>query len=340
MRKWMAMIAAMACILALAGCNRSSMHHPIRKEPEDITLEMPAEPTAEAPCAMVPMVMVEDTLYMDTGYENNVNARCGMMDGEITSQVHGSQKPTINGQSNFGTGYSYQYGSREGTIDVYMNGKWRIFATEEVRQEIQFPEQKAEDNHTGSNDNHTGRTLTQEEIDSINDAFAPILYDKQGNPMATNIWSCFFTSHYEDIRDMDFGAFLMYYPADGSVVSEEEFAVLKDCEDFPFQGVAALSDMPVPVHKYSARIINLILKEYAGITLEDLDTSTVNYLSEYDAFYNYTSDYAPGMFLCTRGEIDGDIVRLYEDSDNGTDRLILKKEGDRYLVAAHQQLAG
>ena len=331
MRKWLAMIAAMACILALTGCNRGSMHHPFRKEPE--------EPTAEAPCAMVPMVMVEDTLYLDTGYESNVNTRCGMMDGEITSQVHGSQKPAINGQSNFGTGYSYQYGSREGTIDVYMNGKWRIFATEEVRQNIQFPKQEAEDSQTGGNENHTGRTLTQEEIDSINDAFAPVLYDKQGNPMGTNIWSCFFTSYYEDIRDMDFEAFLRYYPADGSVVGEEEFASLKDCEEFPFPGVSALSDMPVPVHKYSARIINLLLKEYAGITLEDLDTSKVNHLSEYDAFYNYTSDYAPGMFLCTRGEIDGDCVRLYEESENGTDRLTLKREGDRYLVAAHEHLA-
>mgnify|MGYP003308216386 CR=1 FL=1 len=337
MRKWMAMIAAMACILALAGCNRSSMHHPIRKEPEDITLEMPAEPTAEAPCAMVPMVMVEDTLYMDTGYESNVNARCGMMDGEITSQVHGSQKPTINGQSNFGTGYSYQYGSREGTIDVYMNGKWRIFATEEVRQEIQFPEQKAEDNQTGGNDNHTGRTLTQEEIDSINDAFAPILYDKQGNPMAANIWSCFFTSYYDDIRDMDFAEFLMYYPSDGSTVDRHEFDALRNQEDFWFKNAESLDNMPVPVHKLSARIVELTLKEYAGITLKDLDTSKVDYLAEYDAFYIYTSDYAPGIFQCTRGEIDGDLVRLYEETDNGTDILTLRKDGDRYLIVAHQQ---
>lgn len=87
----------------------------------------------------IPMVMVNGELYLDTGKESTVMARCGMMDGEITSQVDGSKAPTIDNQSNFGTGYGYQYGPIEGTIEIKMNGKWWIFATEEVRQEIQFP---------------------------------------------------------------------------------------------------------------------------------------------------------------------------------------------------------
>lgn len=43
-------------------------------------------------------------------------------------------------QSNFGTGYGYQYGETEGTIEIYMDDMWRIFATKEVRQKLQFPE--------------------------------------------------------------------------------------------------------------------------------------------------------------------------------------------------------
>ena len=85
------------------------------------------------------MVMVNGTLYLDTGKESTVMARCGMMDGEITSQVPGNEEPTVDDQSNFGIGYGYQYGPIEGTIEIKMNGKWWIFATEEVRQEIQFP---------------------------------------------------------------------------------------------------------------------------------------------------------------------------------------------------------
>ena len=38
--------------------------------------------------------MVNGELYIDTGHESTVEARCGVMDGEITSEVDGSEKPT------------------------------------------------------------------------------------------------------------------------------------------------------------------------------------------------------------------------------------------------------
>ena len=93
---------------------------------------------------LIPMVMVDGKLYLDTGMESSVEARCGVMDGEITSSVDGTQKPTQDGESNFGTGFGYQYGPQEGTIEVFMNEKWWVFATEEVRQEIQFPSDTTE----------------------------------------------------------------------------------------------------------------------------------------------------------------------------------------------------
>lgn len=88
---------------------------------------------------LIPMVMVNGTLYLDTGHESKIEARCGVMDGEITSQVDGNKQPSVDDQSNFGTGYGYQYGATEGTIELFMNGKWWIFATEKARQKIQFP---------------------------------------------------------------------------------------------------------------------------------------------------------------------------------------------------------
>lgn len=89
--------------------------------------------------ALIPMVMVNGTLYLDTGYESDAIERTDHFDGEITSQVDGSERPSVDDQSNFGTGYGYQYGKTEGTIELLMNGKWWIFATEEARQAIQFP---------------------------------------------------------------------------------------------------------------------------------------------------------------------------------------------------------
>ena len=87
----------------------------------------------------LPMVMVNGTLYLDTGFESDAIERTDHFDGEITSKVDGSKEPTVNDQSNFGTGYGYQYGKKEGTIELLINGRWWIFATEEVRQALQFP---------------------------------------------------------------------------------------------------------------------------------------------------------------------------------------------------------
>lgn len=95
---------------------------------------------------LIPMVMVDGELYLDTGYESTIEGRCGVMDGQITSEVDGSKRPTVNDQSNFGTGFDYQYGSTEGTIEIFMNGKWWIFATEEARHEMQFTPQSESNN--------------------------------------------------------------------------------------------------------------------------------------------------------------------------------------------------
>lgn len=74
----------------------------------------------------IPMVMVNNKLYYDTGKESTLDGRCGVMDGKITSTVDGSEIPTQNDQSNFGTGFEYQYGSDD-TIEIFMNEKWIVF---------------------------------------------------------------------------------------------------------------------------------------------------------------------------------------------------------------------
>ena len=76
--------------------------------------------------ALIPMVMINDQMYYDTGRTNNV-ARCGVVDGEITSSVESWERPVENNQSNFGSGFEYQVGMEEGTIEIYMNDNWCVF---------------------------------------------------------------------------------------------------------------------------------------------------------------------------------------------------------------------
>lgn len=178
--------------------------------------------------------------------------------------------------------------------------------------------------------------LTEEEIASLNELLSPIVYDKQGGIIGASPWSCFFTSYYRDVRALDFEKFMRYFPGDGSTASAEEFELLKGTEGWPFSQEDTLDTIPVPIHKYPARLVDAILLEYAGITTAEVDTSGVAYLEEYDAYYNYTSDFGAASFHCTSGERVGDILYLYSETEQGTIRLTLREAGNSYHVLALQ----
>lgn len=76
-----------------------------------------------------PMVMINGELYYDTGKESDIGARCGVMDGKILSTVDGTDIPTEDNQSNFGSGYEYQYVG-DGGIDIVIDQKWIRFEKE------------------------------------------------------------------------------------------------------------------------------------------------------------------------------------------------------------------
>lgn len=81
------------------------------------------------------MVMINGILYLDTGKESTVEGRCGVMDGEIVSTVDSDEKPTQDNQSNFGTGYAYQYGP-ENTVEIFKDETWWIFEAEPQTSEL------------------------------------------------------------------------------------------------------------------------------------------------------------------------------------------------------------
>ena len=177
--------------------------------------------------------------------------------------------------------------------------------------------------------------LTEEEIADYNEAFEPMLYDEQGNP-SVNPLSHFLRVYYDKPENLNLADFLRYYPSDEIVTNEAEFETLKAEENWPFGADMILGDMPVPIHKFSADTVNEVLKEYMGITLDDLSGAGMDeliYLKDYDAYYNFTSDAAFGSFVCTSGEIQGDIIRLY--GDNAT--LTLEKQSDGFLFVSHQR---
>lgn len=80
------------------------------------------------PRPAVPMaVRIHGEIYTATGQPSTVTARCGVMDGEITSSAAANEYPQEDNQSNFGSGFGYQYGREDGQIEILIKDKWMVF---------------------------------------------------------------------------------------------------------------------------------------------------------------------------------------------------------------------
>ena len=192
-----------------------------------------------------------------------------------------------------------------------------------------------------------GMPLSTEELTRFNDIFfaaqADINYFLPVNG--------FFTSHYDDVTKLDFVEFLRYYPDDGILEEKDasEFEALSKDPNFPWNAgdfgeeTLTVNDLPTPTHRILRTSVDETLQKYAGITTADLkNTEGVCYLSEYDAYYNFTSDFGPGLFECVGGKKDGNIVRLWSDADiydGHRDLLTLQEKDGNYYIKSFQNIA-
>ena len=185
----------------------------------------------------------------------------------------------------------------------------------------------------------TATPLTQEQIDAVNAVFAD--YERSTDDTLGHFAvNGFFTSTYDDVRELNLNNFLTYFgECGGHDISEEEFAQLNAKWGFRVDSVA---DFPLPIHCYPASAVEGVLRRFAGIGLADLKDiqepfSDYTYLEETDAFYNTTSDYSPGYFICSGGEIEpgGDYALLYGSAVgrlSGDAVLSLTKDGENWYI--------
>lgn len=129
MKQVSAFIWALGCALTLAGCSSVSASEEARD--------------------LIPMVMVDGTLYLDTGRVSAEVYDCGMPDGEITSEVPQTERPTADGQSNFGTGYAYRHTGTDGMIEIRIRDTWFLYASEAARDSSPRPEGRSSDKSSG-----------------------------------------------------------------------------------------------------------------------------------------------------------------------------------------------
>ena len=112
-----------------------------------------------------------------------------------------------------------------------------------------------------------------------------------------------------------------------------ESQALKGAGGWPSQGVDSLDRMPVPIHRYRRTELDAYLEEHADITTADLtnvpeSSGELVYLPETDAFYNFTSDAGPGMFICEAGRWEGKLLVL---TGGGKELTLEAAEDGRYL---------
>ena len=220
------------------------------------------------------------------------------------------------------TGCSFAELTRQKSEEITMSGDAEAAHQEALKDELK-----------------TATPLTQEQIDAVNAVFAD--YERSTDDTLGHFAvNGFFTSTYDDVRELNLNNFLTYFgECGGHDISEEEFAQLNAKWEFRVDSVA---DFPLPIHRYPASAVEGVLRRFAGIGLADLKDiqesfSDYTYLEETDAFYNTTSDYSPGYFICSGGEIEpgGDYALLYGSAVgrlSGDAVLSLTKAGENWYI--------
>ena len=121
--------AFLIMVMVLSGCGQKENEVSLVDTNMESVTYITTEETGQADYPA--MIMVQGKLYYDSD-EISTEARCGNMDGEITSDTN--TEPTEDNQSNFGTGYEYQFWTDD-EIHVYIDDEWHIFIPYGVKQD-------------------------------------------------------------------------------------------------------------------------------------------------------------------------------------------------------------
>ena len=134
-------VAACACLaIGIAGfgskmfrCGSAAPAETAMLEDRDLESTYGSDGGEDSVCAAASAtrraVRIDGILYYDTGTVSDAETRRAILDGVITDTTDADALPTEDGQSNFGTGYGYQFAA-DGTVEVEIDGEYVIFAAE------------------------------------------------------------------------------------------------------------------------------------------------------------------------------------------------------------------
>lgn len=161
--------------------------------------------------------------------------------------------------------------------------------------------------------------ISENMITYFNEIFSPTVKVSPGHIKSTEI-SCFFTSFYDDPKNIDIYEFLKYCPLGTLVEDEAEFQKIKEISNSEFLS-DSLNKMNTPVWRYRKKDLDDLLTKYAGITSNDLtgkgmEKEMLIYADATDSYYNFTSDMGAGSFEVVRGEKANGVYHLWNKIGN------------------------
>jgi regulator of replication initiation timing len=180
--------------------------------------------------------------------------------------------------------------------------------------------------------------LPDEKIEEVKFLLQPTF--TYGDWSQVNPLSCYFTSYYKNIEEINLAEFLRYFPNGETPEILQEIEELRREENWPFQDYS-LENIPVPIHRYKREMVQDVFTMYAGISLKDLSGVGFNevlYLESTDSYYNYTSDFGPGVFTCSSGYVENGIIKLYGESNSDSDVVLtINKFNDTYKITSYHR---
>lgn len=134
MKRLLIVIFLLLCLL-LSACNNLSVGV-IQGADGPTSIIVGENDINEKPKQPIRIANVKGELYYEIDEESDVDARCGVMDGNLTKTAETIEIPKNDGETNFLEGNGYQIGKNKNTIEILINGDWEIFKKIETNSNI------------------------------------------------------------------------------------------------------------------------------------------------------------------------------------------------------------
>lgn len=337
MKKWM--IPLLAALLFLAGC--AALEVPLQ-ETEEIQPAQLANPWVCYDTLTEAEAAAGFSLDMEQEIETFRAETFRVMNGQLLEVVYrdGDFAVTVRKQKGEGQDLSGVYETFEKETVYQTGNSWIIsrvlgntvldlIDSSGFSWSVYAPEGYPGDHHAGFLNALLGDSGIW--IREVNEAFNATVRENGGATRASEL-SCFVSCTWASPEEIDLADFLRCCPFGEQLLdetTEEAQAVIAAMGENPF--------LITPVRRYPRERVSALLHKYTGIAVEDLlSREGVLYLEEYDAFYNCTSDWGTGRFLCTEGERDGDRIILRGENGAGEARtLTVRVEKGNYFLASY-----